>query len=132
MGDTMHHMNIHDKHRYACGGFAHAHHAVHNQRTMNIKRLRNAKGLTQNDLADMTGIAQATISRAEKGDDGVTLGNFKAIALALGVRLEDLFTDGRSAVEQALLSAYRDLPEDRQKGWQDALGIAESLQAPKQ
>lgn len=127
MQHHMHDMNIHDKHFYACGGFAGATLEAHTMRAMNIAKLRKAKGLTQNDLADMTGIGQSTISRAEKGDDGATLGNFKAIAEALGVHLKDLFADDRSPVEQSLVNAFRDLPPDRQKGWEEALGIAEGL-----
>lgn len=128
----MHKVNIHCKHDYSLHGFAHGEPAVHTERAMNIARLRKANGLTQTDLADMTGLSQATISRAEKGDDGVTLGHFKAIASALNVALGDLFSDNRTAVEQALLNAYRDLPPDRQKGWQDALGLAADRQTPAQ
>jgi transcriptional regulator with XRE-family HTH domain len=132
MTANMHEMDIHIKDNYSRGGFAAAPDVVHTKCIMNISRLRKAKGLTQNDLAEMTGITQASISRAENGDDGVTLGNYKSIAAALNVRLSDLFADNRSAVEQAILTAYRELPPDRQKGWQDALGIAEGLQAQKQ
>jgi transcriptional regulator with XRE-family HTH domain len=91
---------------------------------MNIATLRKARRLTQIDLAEMAGVAQATISRAEAGEDGVTLGNFKAIARALDVRVADLFAEGRSAADQAVLTAYRSLSPERQQGWHDALGIA--------
>ena len=123
MPDSMRHMNILGKHEYAQGGLAGVGVLAH-YRAMNIRTIRRARGLTQVDLAEMTNIARATISRAEKGEDGVTLGNFKSIAAALNVRLSDLFADGRTAAEQSVLDAYRHLPPDRQRGWQDALGIA--------
>jgi transcriptional regulator with XRE-family HTH domain len=132
MPANMHDMDIRIKDNYSRDGFASGTDVVHTKRTMNIARIRKAKGLTQTDLAEMTGITQASISRAENGDDGVTLGNFKSIAAALNVKLSDLFAENRSVVEQAILTAYRELPPDRQKGWQDALGIAEGLQAQKQ
>lgn len=91
---------------------------------MNIARIRKAKGLNQTQLAEMAGVTQPTVSRAEKADDSVTLGNFKAIASALNVQLADLFSDGRTSAEQAILEAYRQLPPDRQKGWQDMLAVA--------
>jgi transcriptional regulator with XRE-family HTH domain len=86
---------------------------------MNIAPIRRLRGLTQVDLADMTGLTQPTISRAENGEEGTTLGTFKLIAEALGVSLADLFADDRTKVEAELLGAFRRLPIDRQKGWLD-------------
>jgi transcriptional regulator with XRE-family HTH domain len=124
----MHHMNIHRKYKYTCGGFALFPDASNILCIMNIARIRKSKGLNQTDLAEMAGVTQPSISRAEKGDDGVTLGNFKQIAAALGVQVKDLFDDERTPIEQAVLDAYRNLSPERQKGWQEALGIAESLE----
>lgn len=93
---------------------------------MNIANIRRARGLTQADLADMAGITQPTVSRAEKGDDGCTLGILKAIAEALSVPLSDLFAESRTPAETIVLSAFRKLPADRQRGWLD---LAETLTA---
>lgn len=89
----MRHVNILGKHEYAQSGLAEACLLAH-YRAMNIRTIRRARGLTQVDLAEMTNIAQATISRAEKGEDGVTLGNFKSIAAAGGriMRLTHIHT----------------------------------------
>lgn len=122
----MHDMNIHDKHDYAPSGFAIACRAAHSRPAMNIARIRKARGLNQTELAEMAGVSQATISRAEKGEDGATLGNLKAIAAALRVHLSDLFQDDRTAAEQAVIETYRSLPAERQKGWQDVLRLAAS------
>lgn len=86
---------------------------------MNITLLRKLRRLTQADLAHLANITQPTVSRAEKGDDGTTLGVFRAIAAALNVPLSDLFTEGRSRPEAELLEAFRGLSVERQRGWLD-------------
>ncbi|RJE87981.1 helix-turn-helix domain-containing protein [Paracoccus onubensis] len=94
---------------------------------MNIDRIRSARGLNQEDLAEMSGLKQSTISKIENGFDGVTLRVLKKIAVALGVEVRDLFDDDRTVAERALLSAFRNLPADRQQGWLD---LAEALTPP--
>lgn len=86
---------------------------------MNIANLRRLRGLTQVDLAELAAITQPTVSRAEKGDDGSTLGVYRSIAAALGVGLADLFADDRTKAENELLRAFHQLPADRQRGWLD-------------
>jgi transcriptional regulator with XRE-family HTH domain len=120
----MHHMNIHSKHDYPRGDFSFGCLSGHNG-PMNIRTIRKSRQLNQTQLADLAKLTQSTISRAEAGDDGVTLGNFKSIAAALDVDLADLFASGRSAAEQSLIEAYRKMSPDRRKGWDDALGIVE-------
>ena len=92
----------------------------------NIARIRKAKGLRQNDLADMVGVSQPHISRIEKGDEGPPLSLFRTIADALGVPLSTLFSDARSETEQVLIEAFRNLPESRREGW---LEMARLVQA---
>lgn len=91
--------------------------------TMNIVRIRKARRLSQAELADMIKTTQAHVSRAENGNDGVTLGVYRSIAAALGVRLSDLFTDDREVVEQILIDAYRRLSPGQQRGWEDMAKI---------
>jgi transcriptional regulator with XRE-family HTH domain len=61
---------------------------------MNVKpkitRATEKKKLTQNQLADMTGIPQASISRFDKNSQHLDLHLIK-IAKALNVSLEELF-----------------------------------------
>ncbi|MFB9222707.1 helix-turn-helix domain-containing protein [Paracoccus cavernae] len=83
----------------------------------NIARIRKARGLRQGDLAEMVGISQPHISRIEGGDEGPPLSLFRTIADALNVPLAALFSDARSHIEQAVLDAFRSLPENRQAGW---------------
>ena len=57
----------------------------------NIKRLRELQGLSQQQLADMTNIAQAQISKYEKGRIAQpSFASLSAIAHALGVHVEEL------------------------------------------
>lgn len=87
--------------------------------SMNLANIRKLRGLTQIDLAEMIDVTQPTISRAERGDDGTTLGTYRACAEVLGVTLSDLFADDRRDIEVKLLDFFRKLPPDRQQGWVD-------------
>ena len=116
-------MNIHVKHTYSRGDYALLASSGKTSR-MNIAPLRKQRGLTQEDLADLTKLTQPTISRAERGDDGATLATFKSIAAALQVPLEALFSAERSLIESELLAIFRTLPAERQKGWLDMARLA--------
>lgn len=81
-----------------------------------IARLRKLRGWTQMDLAHEIGVNQSTISKAEKGDGGVSLVVYRDIAETLGVQMHELFApDARSTVEAKMLEAFRGLPLDRQE-----------------
>nr|WP_309504330.1 helix-turn-helix transcriptional regulator [uncultured Roseovarius sp.] len=98
---------------------------------MKAALIRKAKGLSQTELAELVGVEQPTISRFERGADGVTLGLVRDIARALEVPISDLFADDRTEIEQQLLAAFRGLPEERQRGWVDmANAIALGGQIP--
>ena len=81
---------------------------------MNLAKLRQARGWSQRDLADVIGVNQSTIQRAEACDKTAKLATYKACAEALGVSLSDIFSDERSPVENALLSQFRTIPADQQ------------------
>lgn len=57
---------------------------------MYIKKLRMARGLTQQQLADITGIDRAAIARYESGDRTPPISKMKIIAEALNVSLDAL------------------------------------------
>lgn len=96
---------------------------------MNIDTIRRLRGLNQEQLAEMAGISQAQVSRAEKGDDGVTLRALKSIASALKVPLEDLFQD-RSRLENEMVLMYRRLPPEQQAVWLELSRTFASNQPP--
>lgn len=99
-----------------------------NMPPMRLAELRKRKRLTQVELAEMSGVEQATISRIERGSDAVTLRTLRQIADALHVSVGDLFLEDRTAAESALVQAFRALPKARQDGWLD---IARTLVPPQ-
>lgn len=57
-----------------------------------IRELREAKGITQEALSELSGVSRATIWALESGQDKVTTTKtLIKIAEALGVRLDDLY-----------------------------------------
>ena len=55
-----------------------------------IKAIRQRKGITQDQLADMTGLNRVHLYRLETGRQSMTLRTLKLIADTLGVRARDL------------------------------------------
>ncbi len=70
-------------------------------------------------MAEAAGFEQSYISKIETGWDGATIRNLQIIADTLGSPLYQLFIDDSTAAELVLMDAYRSLPDDRKKGWQD-------------
>lgn len=97
---------------------------------MRLAAIRQAKGLSQRDLADMVGTSQPTIQRAEIGHPSAKLSTYIECAAALGVTLADIFDDDRSDLERRIVEAFRALPADAQSR---ALGIFDLVggQSPK-
>ena len=60
----------------------------------NLKNLRIRAGLTQKELAEITGITQGKISTYEKADslNNVTVGNMSRIASAIGVTIDEIIS----------------------------------------
>ena len=58
----------------------------------NLKSLRIRAGLTQKELAEITGITQSKISSYEQADslNNVTVGNMSRIASAIGVTIDEI------------------------------------------
>ena len=56
----------------------------------NIKRIREAKGMTQGDLCRKLEIDRAYMSNVESGKKNPTLATIERIAGALGVSIEEL------------------------------------------
>jgi transcriptional regulator with XRE-family HTH domain len=56
-----------------------------------IRRLRNDRGLTLQDVADRTGVSVSMLSMLERGVAGASISTLVAVASALGVHMSDLF-----------------------------------------
>lgn len=74
---------------------------------MSMKQIRVARGLSQRDLADLVGVDQSTIQRAEAMKDGARMEVYRMVAQALNVEIADLFTDARSPEELQILEGFR-------------------------
>jgi transcriptional regulator with XRE-family HTH domain len=70
-------------------------HAARRVLARNVRRLREAKGLSQEKLAELADLRQAHVSEIESALTNLTLDNLQALAVALGVRPMDLLNEGR-------------------------------------
>lgn len=61
----------------------------------NVKRLRQKKGLTQEQFAEVSGFSQQYISSLERGQRNPTVVTLYELATALGVGHVDLLRPGR-------------------------------------
>jgi len=91
----------------------------------NLKRIREARRLTQTQLAEAIGANQATISKIERGEGNPTLDVINRIATALHVHPSDLFS--RGALEQRALSALQCLNDEGAR--EAAIIVLESMAA---
>ena len=98
---------------------------------MNLKRIRLAKGLTQEQLAEKIGVDTSTVNRAEKMASTARLETYRFCAEALGVTLADIFADELTPVERALLESFRRIPEDRRHHLIAMFEIAEATRPEK-
>lgn len=71
----------------------------------NVKAIRKSKGMSQQDLADETGLSVRYLSKVENDPPDITLGNLERISRGLGVMPSELLGSvscGRSmSVEQS-------------------------------
>ena len=58
---------------------------------LKIKELRKAKGLTQEQISELTGIDRGYISDVERGLRNIAIINLEKIALALELEIYELF-----------------------------------------
>lgn len=59
----------------------------------NMKRVRLAKKLTQENVAEGAGLHPNYISSVERGERNISIGNIERIACALGVPMTELLAD---------------------------------------
>lgn len=59
----------------------------------NIKRLREAQGISQEELADRSGLHRTYVSQVERGVKNATIASLDRIATGLKVPLTDLVAD---------------------------------------
>ena len=67
----------------------------------NLRRLREARGLTQQDLSEASGVPRPTLAHLESGSANPTLSVLARVAVSLGVAMEELV-----AAPPAMLTFY--------------------------
>ncbi|MBQ6637830.1 MAG: helix-turn-helix transcriptional regulator [Lachnospiraceae bacterium] len=72
-----------------------------------IKEIRNARNLTQEQIADTIGMSRQRYARIERGENSVTLENLSAIAKVLDVTVGDI----TRVLDESTPVAYRSGPE---------------------
>lgn len=60
---------------------------------LRVKELRAAIGLSQESFADKCGFARSYMSRVERGGANPSIDAVEVLAIALGVQMQDLFTE---------------------------------------
>jgi XRE family transcriptional regulator, regulator of sulfur utilization len=66
---------------------------------LNVKQLRDARGMTQQQMAKLAGLPRATWANLESGEANPTLGVLNRVALALQTSIEELISSPRAACE---------------------------------
>ncbi|TQS73310.1 helix-turn-helix transcriptional regulator [Rhodobacteraceae bacterium] len=100
--------------------------ASDNVSDMRLAEIRAAKGLSQDDLAEMVGVDRSTISRAESMNKTAKISTYIKCAEALGVSLSDLFADSMDPTERDLLQLFRVTPEAMKPHFVDLMRAAKS------
>lgn len=77
-----------------------------------LKELRKAKGLTQEKLAELTGVSQSHIALLESNQRGLSFENIEVFAKALGVKPYELLPlewqpESITPAEQQILDMIR-------------------------
>ncbi len=73
--------------------------ALASRLALNVKQLRQARGMTQERMAKLAGMPRATWANLESGAANPTLGVLHSVALALEVPLEELIATPRADVK---------------------------------
>lgn len=60
----------------------------------NLRKIRLAKGLSQEYLAELAGLHRTYIGSVERGERNISIDNMERVASALGRDLRDLLTEG--------------------------------------
>lgn len=79
----------------------------------NLRRLRVAKGMSQERLALETGIDRSYVGRVERGSENVTVARLEQFAAALDVPVRHLFNEPEPGEEVSILPAGRKPKEPR-------------------
>lgn len=60
----------------------------------NLRAVRKASGLSQEDLAERSGLHRTYVGSVERGERNISIDNMEALASALGKTLREMLTPG--------------------------------------
>ena len=66
----------------------------------NIKQLREEKNLTQEKLAELSGLEQSYVGQAERGEKNITLNSLMKLTNAMNVSISEFTMELEGAVEE--------------------------------
>lgn len=91
---------------------------------MRLRAIREAAGLSQKQLAEMMGVDQSTVQRAETMHASAKISTYARAAEVLEVPLEAMFNTQRDLDELLLLETFRRLPPNMRRS---VLQLAQSV-----
>jgi transcriptional regulator with XRE-family HTH domain len=62
---------------------------------INLRRNREALGLSQEDLAETAGLHRTYIGSVERGERNVSIDNMERLSAAVGKEIQDLLSDSQ-------------------------------------
>lgn len=80
---------------------------------LNLRELREARGLTQQELSDRSGVPRPTLAHLESGQGNPTLSVLIKVAAALGIGIEALVSASKPKVR---VISQGDLPSEQRTG----------------
>lgn len=92
-----------------------------------IRELRKAKGLSQEDLAEMIDSSNSYVGHVERGERNVTLHTLDKIAQALKVEVKELLAYQGMPIDQRLLVVLKILEGKSDKDIRRATIVLEQL-----
>ena len=73
----------------------------------NIKRMRDASGYTQENVADFLGVGRSAYANYEAGEREIPLAAMERLADLYGCELLDLYTEDEAVLASMLVTAFR-------------------------
>lgn len=82
---------------------------------VNLKLIRKRRGLTQEQLAELVGVTNATVQRHETRKREMNLSDIEKYAEALNCRPADIIDENALEEDKEMMEVFTKLPEDTKK-----------------